>query len=683
MTHIEGNSSNRVFSTATPTTQRSGAIPKSSALMKRAMETERQPQKKEGVTTPEITPEVKEQVLLKSLPNFPTLPNLPTLPATPTEPTNAPQNLEKSQKSSLRRPGVVMLKSAKSNASALALKQSLEPTSETKSSAPVQSKEVEPAVARCTTLFKNMGASKKGESETEKSERFKKGINTPNEILYGYKSVMSSKALFQGLENAFKEAKSPEEKRACIDFATSWIKSEAYPEDFGEVESLLTSLAEQASKSGGIVGEAAGQLKNELSGVKKQEVKVDAQTTPKVPAKSLEDVLAACGNDPAKVAQEFGNLLSEVQSQVPLTSLYLTFNGKESKEGKNIVLSFQNLNEEIITNLINQPKEGLKPKFELYIAVANNAAERGDAVTLAAVASALLSPDVIKPNDEGINAQLEHLQKLVISKDEEALKKIEAIAPNSNPMASFNTTLLQQMGEKNPKIVEFQGNDVFNAKLIGDVGNFLEDRSSRLQNMKERQPLTDFNLTKSSPLPLNVKEATRRLQTQHLKPLKHTDVTFLLTNLIVPQDLTGSGRENDKKAAMDTKEFLNKVVDVPSDVLFKGLFNAFDWAGSVEEMTAYLDFAKSWLESPFASPDNIKKVKGSVEQMIQDGLKAPETAKAEGWAREETDKRALKTGFRTEVKPSDLYFNVSVSAHYLKEKWEDLNSSQKSSKTKK
>lgn len=123
--------------------------------------------------------------------------------------------------------------------------------------------------------------------------------------------------------------------------------------------------------------------------------------------------------------------------------------------------------------------------------------------------------------------------------------------------------------------------------------------------------------------------------------------------------------------------------DLPSDVLFNGLSDEFDRAETtVEEMSKYLDFAKSWLGSPSASPENIKKVKISMEKMIEKGLKASESELAKTRAKEKTDELKAK-GIWTEVKPRELYFNVSVSANYLKEKWQSLNPPQKSSKTKK
>jgi hypothetical protein len=96
------------------------------------------------------------------------------------------------------------------------------------------------ALKLCTKLFEKMGKSQ---------ERTQDNINSPKEILFGYKAVMSSEQLFKGLSNAYNETTTPEKKCELLAFASSWVESGTSREDLPKVESILKELIKSSTSN--------------------------------------------------------------------------------------------------------------------------------------------------------------------------------------------------------------------------------------------------------------------------------------------------------------------------------------------------------------------------------------------------------------------------------------------------
>lgn len=99
-------------------------------------------------------------------------------------------------------------------------------------------------------LFQNMVSANPAETSVEKETRLSKNSNTDKEIILGYKLVMSTNQLIQGLSKAYDTAESIDEKEKYVNFALSWMTSNIYPDEAADegIKKLLTHLANKGTK---------------------------------------------------------------------------------------------------------------------------------------------------------------------------------------------------------------------------------------------------------------------------------------------------------------------------------------------------------------------------------------------------------------------------------------------------
>lgn len=473
-----------------------------------------------------MTPE--EKTSLSPFPNLPSLPELPSVPQnqstakkrpviSPTHNARISEETKPQEIVQVATLGVLHDAFRGMSGASDTLNEKPEPktteTTTTQGSAVVSNKPIiNTATERCATLFQKMKSPIPGETASERNTRLAENINTTNEILYGYKSVMSTEDLFKGMAEAYKTA-TPDQKCAYLEFASKWLNSKAYKEDLDipEVKMFIEGLSIKglADKDRG-VNLAAEFLKRDLDSAKKSEsIQSKSKMPSKVKCKNLEDVRANCENNPAKVAGEFRDLLSEVQSKATVNSILLSM-GSKTKEspgaqaGLAMAKASNGLTYSIMDDILFPKdkskklteKEKINERFNFYLQVGIEAIINNDPATLISVYSALTAVPVrrLELDREEDNSVLFNLVDSAAQQTVENKKMREMYErSSSNPIPSFIQTDINKIKEKESTRSINQKQE-YVAANIADMANTLEGMTKKIDGMKSRIAQTNFDL---------------------------------------------------------------------------------------------------------------------------------------------------------------------------------------------
>lgn len=226
---------------------------------------------------------------------------------------------------------------------------------------------------------------------------------------------------------------------------------------------------------------------------------------------SLNDVIKKCKKDPAAVAKELGDLLASIQSETTISSLLATLNADDqktpiAKNGMYMILAFKQLSSAISQDILDQSnKKDMLNRHAFYLQVANKLLESNDAGTLSAVVNALnVSPivrlDPVKSKDKIIHDKL--IQTISSEKNFKMFRDLYTKNPESTLTFLLNKELIQ-VAEGNPKAKNIQAaegnpktiNKELNSIRIAYIADMIKTATEHQDNMKNRKPITDLNLT--------------------------------------------------------------------------------------------------------------------------------------------------------------------------------------------
>lgn len=173
--------------------------------------------------------------------------------------------------------------------------------------ATVATPEVKPPLTKLEQgikLLSNMRAPDASKNETLKSLQ-DQNINTPQDVLNGYLSVMTTKELFTSLAAAYSKA-TPEKKQELQDFAKSWLNSKMYNSELNsdETQEGIQAFLKECLKD---TGTTDGQkLSQDFSEATKAEVSKQPQEVPRGYSSTLstKELFASLARDYPKATPE-------------------------------------------------------------------------------------------------------------------------------------------------------------------------------------------------------------------------------------------------------------------------------------------------------------------------------------------------------------------------------------------
>jgi len=240
---------------------------------------------------------------------------------------------------------------------------------------------------------------------------------TSIELLNSYKLKMTSSDLFEGVKLRFQDpATSSEEKKALLDFATTWVNNQTFAEDLPSVQNQLKEIVELAESQPALKthGEKLTQAINKKPPVTIPETKAQA-------GKPI-DLSKIKKGYPKELPQEFADALLK-QSQLARQNLdvseLLTKKLEDPKSSPSFA-KYAAQSDDISFTISHQIVSEANPKkratlMNFYTEVANQSAQKGDFNTAFAIFVALNKTEVSRlQKTEGLlsNDTKQSMQKL-------------------------------------------------------------------------------------------------------------------------------------------------------------------------------------------------------------------------------------------------------------------------------
>jgi hypothetical protein len=338
---------------------------------------------------------------------------------------------------------------------------------------PLDSKKIEQG-AQLLSAMKQPDLNK---NEIDKDEILKslhkQNINTPQEVITGYKSVLTTRELFTSLAQAYSNA-TPEKKREYQEFASSWLESKMYNNELtnSEAKEGIKAFITVCLKDRGKDFTNSKELsdKAQILNIKFFDATQTEASKPPPASKGTEITsLKDLGKDPKKIANEFRSLYYGLQTKITAHDLV-----KADKDAADINKSKSNnvliagkatntlsfyINNDI---LFSTSKNKAVEKYKMYLNVGNEALKSGDTATIQLLYTVLCGPIVTTLISE---------KDLKTGKNEtddytKILKKLEETG--SPDKASFNLKEMAKTHPHNPISLEAT---VTKELIMGSEGN--------------------------------------------------------------------------------------------------------------------------------------------------------------------------------------------------------------------
>lgn len=236
------------------------------------------------------------------------------------------------------------------------------------------------------------------------------------DVIFGYKSVTTSKNLFLAIEKVFRKSLSiPRNKQRlinCLLFLKNWISSNLYKQDYKTVEPHLKAIIKEAKKCNDqniicLAKQLETMWKKAILELGKIDFFMENIKIEQVECQNLQDLIWHCQYDPQAVANSFRSFFSDVLLSIELNDLLNPDKSAESSSGisalKNSFMAAAAISDkvthEIMYDLLSKDSiHDAEERYFFYLKVAHEALEAYDTATTLAIHNALNNSSIERLN---------------------------------------------------------------------------------------------------------------------------------------------------------------------------------------------------------------------------------------------------------------------------------------------